>query len=70
MSTVGTFFAAIYDFIQNFWVFKSNLFNFILVLGFFVWLLFYFLDVIGILDKKSKETIKTITDAENKKTGA
>ena len=65
---IGHFFASVYNFIQTSPFFTSNLFNFIIVAAFFIWLLFYFLDVVSILDKKSKETVKSITDAENKKT--
>lgn len=67
---IGHFFASVYNFIQTSPFFTSNLFNFIIVAAFFVWLLFYFLDVVSILDKKSKETLKSITDAENKKSEA
>ena len=63
-------FSVAYNFIQTNSLFTSNLFNFILVAAFFVWLLFYFIDIVGILDKKSKETIMTITNAENKKAEA
>lgn len=67
---IGDFFSAVYNFIQTSPLFVSNLFNFILVAVFFIWLLFYVLDVVGIMDKKSKETIQAITDAENKKADA
>ena len=63
-------FSAIYNFIQTNPLFTTNLFNFILVSAFFVWLLFFKLDVVGMLDKKSKETAKLISDAENKNTEA
>ncbi|MCQ2957532.1 MAG: hypothetical protein MJ180_01365 [Candidatus Gastranaerophilales bacterium] len=49
------------------YIFHSNIINFILVLAFFIWLLFFKLDIIGMLAKKSEETINTIKKSENKK---
>ena len=48
------FFAKTYNFIQTTPFFTENVFNFILVVAFFIWLLFFKLDIVGLLDKKSK----------------
>ena len=49
------------------YIFHSNIINFIIVLIFFIWLLFFKLDVIGFFGRKSQETIDTIKNSENKK---
>ena len=67
---ICTIFSAIYKFIQTNTIFTSNLFNFIIVIAFFIWLLFKVVDIMGILDKKRLETVKTITNSENKKAEA
>ena len=61
-----TFLAKVYNFIQTTPFFSKNLFNFLVVLGFFAWLLVKF-DFLGILDKKKDEIISTIRNAENRK---
>ena len=52
------------------YIFHSNIINFIIVLIFFIWLLFFKLDVIAFFGKKSQETIDTIRNSENKKKDA
>ena len=60
-------FAMGYNFIQTAPFFSKNLFNFILVVAFFVWLLFFKLDILGMLSKKAEETIDTIKKSEDSK---
>ncbi len=49
------------------YIFHSNIINFVIVVAFFIWLLFFKLDIIGFFAKKSEETINTIRKSENKK---
>jgi len=60
-------FAAGYNFLQTAPFFSKNLFNFVLVVAFFVWLLFFKLDVLGMLANKAQETIDTIKKSEDGK---
>ena len=52
------------------YIFHSNIINFIIVLAFFIWLLFFKLDIVGFFGKKSEETVNTIKKSENKKADA
>ena len=70
LTQIGNFFGAIYNFIQTNPFFAKNIFNFLVVIAFFIWLLFFKLDVVGLLEKKSQETQATIKDAEDKKISA
>lgn len=58
--------ATVYNFIQTTPFFSKNLFNFLLVVAFFVWLSIKF-DFIGLLDKKKDEIINLIRHSENEK---
>jgi len=52
------------------YIFHSNIINFIIVVVFFIWLLFFKIDIVAFFGKKSQETIDTIKTSENKKTDA
>ena len=49
------------------YIFHSNIINFIIVLVFFIWLLFFKMDIIAFFGRKSQEIIDTIKNSENKK---
>ncbi len=66
-TAVANFFAAIYEFIQHCPLFTTNLFNFIIVAGFFIWLLFFKLDIIDVFAKKRQQIINSINSSENRK---
>ena len=67
---IAKFFGLVYQYIQSSPFFTTNLFNFIIVVGFFVWLLFFQLDITGIFAKKQKEIIGSINSSENRKNDA
>jgi len=67
---LGQAFGAAYNFIQTTPFFSKNLFNFICVVAFFIWLLFYKIDIISLFAKKAEETKNTIKNSENKKADA
>ena len=67
LSSIANFFAGIYEFIQHCPLFTTNLLNFIIVVAFFIWLLFFKLDVINIFAQKRQKTINAINSSENRK---
>ncbi len=49
------------------YILHSNVINFILVVAFFVWLLFFKIDVVGLLEQKKNQIALAISDSEDKK---